>query len=74
MELKLNIRQHRNLRGGKTLDTSVPDIYDVNKDQFNGTTTEKICDNGDLTTSISGLYASCGRGYGTISESYMNFF
>ncbi|MBK0370958.1 BT_2262 family domain-containing protein [Flavobacterium agrisoli] len=67
------------LRGGKTLDTNVPDIYTVtytavNKDGFKGTTTRKVyvVDNGNLVDNISGLYTSSCTRNGTITPVYQD--
>ena len=65
------------LRGGKTIDTSIPDIYiitytAVNKDGFKGTTKRKVfvVDNGNLVDNISGLYTASTKRDGTITAAY----
>ena len=65
------------LRGGSTVDTNKADIYSVsysaiNKDGFPGTITRKVIvvDNGDLVTSIAGLYRSTCTRNGVLTAQY----
>lgn len=65
------------LRGSSTLDTNKSDIYNltysaVNKDGFTATITRKVIvvDNGDLVTSLSGVYTATTTRDGALTAQY----
>ena len=66
-------------RGGTTVDTNVDDVYTVtysavNADGFAGQASRTVIvyDNGDLSTSIAGLYTSTVVRNGVVSAQYQN--